>query len=373
MKTPVEQRHPVARLRAVIAGGGTGGHLFPGIAVAEAIVDQNPDSRVCFVGTGRPVEEAVLPAAGFEHHAITAAGIMGRGLTARFAALLKIPAGICQSLWILFRFRCNMVIGVGSYSAGPVALAARLLGIPVVLCEQNTLPGLTNRFLSRFCTRAFVAFDNTRLNCSPDRIRVTGNPVRRPLIEAAGLEKPAGDTLTVLVLGGSQGAHSINEAVCGMLAGMEKTDRYAFIHQTGTEDADRVRAAYARHGIAATVAPFFDDMATCYRRAHLAVCRAGATTIAELLVMGIPAIYIPYPHAAENHQELNASEMVAAGAAQMITETELTPDGLLDSIRHLAGAPDKLADMARGARARGNPQAAVEIALECTAIAAGGA
>jgi UDP-N-acetylglucosamine--N-acetylmuramyl-(pentapeptide) pyrophosphoryl-undecaprenol N-acetylglucosamine transferase len=369
---------PAAQRRIVIAGGGTGGHLFPGIAVAGEFMRRNVQNRVLFVSAGNPFEQAALARAGFSLRGICVEGIKGRGIARKARALLRVPIGIGQSAWILGTFRPHLVIGMGSYAAGPVILAARLLGLPVVLHEQNLLPGMTNRFLARFARRIYVSFESTVNRFEPAKVRVTGNPVRREIIDTdrsapePGATADAGvEPLRVLVAGGSQGAHAVNMAVVDMLALLEDKDACVFVHQTGTADAAVAADAYRRHGVRATVQPFFDDMDRRYREADLLICRAGATTVAEITAVGKAALFIPFPQAADNHQVLNARELEREGAAEVIEQKELTPERLAERIGHYAAHRRQLQQMGLNAARLGRPDAAAAIVDDCYALMSG--
>ena len=365
-------------LHIVFAGGGTGGHLFPGIAMAQEFMTRNSGSRMLFVSTGNALEQAVLSRAGFSLHPITAAGIKGRGIFNQLKALLKIPWGMVQALGILKKFSPDLVLGLGSYSAGPVVMAAWLLRIPVVIHEQNILPGITNRILARFVRRIYVSFENTPYTVNPEKIYWTGNPVRQELLAGAENLKEAGsedlDTsrFTVLIIGGSQGAHRINMAVIEALAHFKNRQPLYFIHQTGLSDEPIVKEAYRQQAVNAAVQAFFDDMARQYRQADLIICRAGATTVAEITALGKAAIFIPFPHAADNHQLLNATDLTRAGAAEMIVEKNLNGKGLCQRIEHYFDNRQALKDMAARARRFGKPQAAKDIVDDCYRLLAAG-
>ncbi|GAB6904828.1 UDP-N-acetylglucosamine--N-acetylmuramyl-(pentapeptide) pyrophosphoryl-undecaprenol N-acetylglucosamine transferase [Desulfosarcina cetonica] len=352
-------------LHVVVAGGGTGGHLYPGIAVATEFAGRNAESRVLFVGAGRPLEKEALARAGFPQRTIAIEGIKGRGLWAKLGAALKIPGAVWASAGILADARADLVVAVGGYSAGPVALAAWLKGIPLVLCEQNTLPGITNRLLFPLARRVYVSFDDTRGRIAPDKKRVSGNPVRQPILEAA--DQPAGtkDGFHVLVVGGSQGAHAINLAVMDALSHFKHPARLHIVHQTGESDQPQVAEAYARSGIRAEVKAFFHDMAARYTQADLVVCRAGATTVAELAVMGKAALFVPFPFATDNHQEYNARLLVDQGAALMVLQKDLNGADLAARIEDLAADRKRLAAMQQQARALGRPDAARAIVDDC--------
>ncbi|BBO91637.1 undecaprenyldiphospho-muramoylpentapeptide beta-N-acetylglucosaminyltransferase [Desulfosarcina ovata] len=352
-------------LRVVVAGGGTGGHLFPGIAVAAEFAARNTATRILFVGAGRPLEKEALARAGFPQRIIAIEGIKGRGLWAKLGAAMKIPGAVWASSGILADVQADLVVGVGGYAAGPVALAAWLKGIPVVLCEQNTIPGVTNRILFPLARRVYVSFEDTRGRIAAAKKRVTGNPVRQPILDAAGQAMGEKDTFTVLVVGGSQGAHAINLAVTEALGHLTAVQKIRFVHQTGDADRAMVAEAYARAGIAADVKAFFHDMATRYTEADLVVCRAGATTVAELAALGKVALFVPFPFAADNHQEHNARFLVDQGAAQMVLERDLNGADLAARIDALADDPAGLAGMAGRSRALGRPDAARAIVDDC--------
>ena len=277
----VEEVGGAAR-RIVIAGGGTGGHLFPGIAIAREFSARCPENQVLFVSTANDFERSVLAAAGFELKKIRIKGIKGKGLITKCHSLLLIPVGVAQSLAILTAFRPDLVVGVGSYAAGPVVLAARLLGIQVVLHEQNILPGITNRALVRFARRIYVSFEQTAGRFDVRKVRYTGNPVRPEILNLMGegdiAEKRPGDShLTLLIAGGSQGAHFINITMMAALPLLKDKQQLTIIHQTGAADETDVKEAYRSAGLKASVQAFFDDMDRQYRRADLVICRAGAT------------------------------------------------------------------------------------------------
>lgn len=361
-------------LRVVIAGGGTGGHLFPGIAVAEEIRARRPAHQILFISRGNEFEREALARAGFPLAAISVEGLKGRRRRSQLRALGRLPAGIWQSIGRLRAFRPDLVIGLGSYSAGPVVMAAWLLGIPVALCEQNVLPGITNRVLARLADRIFTSFDQTARSFDPGKTLWTGNPLRRQIVAAAARETPAAGApappFTVLVIGGSQGAHRINTAVTEALGHLADRQRLRFIHQTGPVDEAAVAAAYRRLGAAARVQAFFTDMAAQYLQADLVVCRAGATTVAEITALGKAAVFIPFPYAADDHQRLNARQMVAAGAAEMIAEQELNGERLAARIDFYASHPEVVAGLAARAARLGKPDAARRIVDECCRLAA---
>lgn len=356
----------------VIAGGGTTGHLSPGIAIAEAFRKRNPENRVLFVGTGRPLEISVVSKAGFRHRVVTAEGLKSRGIWRQAHALMKVPVGIVESLRILRAFKADLVVGVGSYAAGPIVLGAWLLGIKSVLHEQNILPGMTNRLLAPFADRIYVSFKETGTYLKRSHVMITGNPVRSDIIAAAeagvvtgGDEDRQKRPFTVLITGGSQGAHRLNMIMVEALAHLPPEGSFFFVHQTGVDDEDRVARAYQRCGVDSRVQSYFDDMANQYLRADLVICRAGATTIAEVTTIGKGALFVPLPSAADHHQELNARVLKDRGAADMILEEELNGEVLMGKIRFYASNRDALDAMAVKAKAFGRSDAATDIVDDC--------
>lgn len=358
-------------MRIVIAGGGTGGHLFPGIAIAEAFKRRSASNRVLFITTGRPIESRVLSQTDFETVQIAAAGIKGMGLAGKLKALIKVPVGILGSLALFLRFRPHVVIGLGGYSAAPVIIAAWMTGIFRVIHEQNRIPGMTNRFLARYAHRIYVSFSDTDMGGYTEKIRAAGNPIRLEIVEQMA-DKPKAappEAFTVLILGGSQGAHSINTAVIEALPYLAASRMYRFIHQTGTTDVEMVRQGYEKAGTESRVDAFFDDMAACYADADLIVCRAGATSVAEVAAAGLPAIFIPYPHAADNHQYFNAKSLVDAGAGEMIDQAALDGRLLAERIDYYASNDPVRQEMQAKIFAFSRPHAADEVAEDiCRAL-----
>ena len=354
----------------VIAGGGTGGHLFPGIVIAEAFINRNPENRVIFISTGKPLEVSVLEEKKISLKTITVEGIKGRGLLNQIISVSKIPKGLFESMLILKNFRPNLVVGVGSYSSGPVVLGAWLIGIEIVLHEQNILPGITNRILSYLADRIYVSFKDTQANFDPKKVCFIGNPVRNEILcfamEESGISGSVQDKLfTILVIGGSQGAHSINIAVMDAVKFLKEKDSFFFIHQTGANDEEKVKKAYRKERIAGTVKSFFNNMGQQYSNADLIICRAGATTMAELTAIGKGALLIPYPFAADDHQVLNAKTLSDAGAAEIILQKELSGRSLARKIEYYASNPSALNNMALMAKKLGRPDAAEAIVDDC--------
>ncbi|MFH2045744.1 MAG: undecaprenyldiphospho-muramoylpentapeptide beta-N-acetylglucosaminyltransferase [Pseudomonadota bacterium] len=356
-------------MRIIIAGGGTGGHLFPGIAIAQKFVSKNPETGILFVGAGNSFEKTTVAKAGFNHKRITVEGIKGRGITKQLISAFKIPKGMFESLTILKSFKPNLVFGVGSYSSGPIIFMAWLLGIKIALHEQNILPGITNRMLSRFADRIYISFEKTIKLAQAKKIIFSGNPLRKEITDIA--KKNIADyghnksTFNILIIGGSQGAHSINMAIIEALSYIKNKESLFFVHQTGSLDEETVAKAYEQNKTNGDVKPFFDDMAIKYSQADLIICRAGATTVAEITVIGRGAIYIPYPYAANDHQTQNAQALCDAGAAEMIAEKDLSGKILAEKIEYFSENPKELYKMATLSKTFGMPDAAAVIVNDC--------
>ncbi|ADH86176.1 undecaprenyldiphospho-muramoylpentapeptide beta-N-acetylglucosaminyltransferase [Desulfurivibrio alkaliphilus] len=360
--------------RLVITGGGTGGHLFPGIAVADELLARYPGSEVLFIGTGRDIERRALTGKPYRQATLTGSGLKGISWPGRLASLARIPVGFWQALGLLREFKPHLVLGVGGYVTGPVLLAARMLRVPACIHEQNSVPGLTNRLLGRFVHRVFLALPDQRGHFPAARASLVGNPLRRELLAAAESAGDAGggredQRPRLLVLGGSLGAHRVNllmvEAATLLAAqGIHPAIR----HQTGRQDRAMVAERYRQAGIEAQVEDFVDDMAAAYLAADLVVSRAGATTLAELALFGKASLLIPYPYAADDHQRLNAEIMVGQGAARLRLEKDLSPRELAGQIRELLADSTLREEMARQARALARPQAAAEIIAQGLAL-----
>lgn len=353
-------------IKVFIAGGGTGGHLFPGIAVAEVLRTQG--CEVTFVNRGNALERRALAHAGFRRKSIWIEGVKGRGFINKLAALCKLPVAGLQSLWLILRERPQVVIGLGSYAAGPVIIAAWLTGRPAVLMEQNAVAGFTNRQCGRFAQKIFISFAESARFFDAKKCVLSGNPVRTDFL--ASLKEPErhADKFTVLILGGSQGAQAVNKLVAQSLPYLVEPDKIRFMHQSGATDMETMREAYRRHGVEAEVRDFFDDMTPLYQGADFVICRAGATTIAELTVLGKAAYFIPFPQAADNHQEKNALILVKAGAALMGRESELSGQILAEALNHLRVSQSILTAMEQASLALGKPNAAQNVASECLAL-----
>jgi UDP-N-acetylglucosamine--N-acetylmuramyl-(pentapeptide) pyrophosphoryl-undecaprenol N-acetylglucosamine transferase len=362
----------VQALRFMVAGGGTGGHVFPGIAVADALDRRTRDLSVCWVGTTRGIEARVLPTTPWRFEPMDLAGLNGVRGKKLVSALAKLPPAAAQAWRVLRRERPHVVLGVGGYAGGPIVAMAAALRIPTAVLEPNAVPGLTNRILSRLVKRAFVTHEET-LAAFPAGVGVvTGSPVRRAFLARMASPVNVGGDVSVLVLGGSQGARAINAAMPDAVAKLRASGLTLRVtHQTGATERDAVAAAYAARGEAAEVVAFIDDVATVMAESSLVVCRAGAMTVAELGVLGRPALYIPLPTAADDHQRKNAEAMAARGAARWVAQAALTPEKLAAEMGAALRDGDALQAMGAAAWASARPDAAGVIADGLLALAGG--
>lgn len=359
-------------MRLLIAGGGTGGHLFPGVAVAEELRAQEPDAAVRFVGTKRGIEARVLPDLGWELELIEVSGLKTVGALGAVRGLLRLPKALWQARRAIKKFKPDAVIGVGGYASGPVVLMAKLARIPTAICEQNSIPGLTNKILGKLVRAVFLSFEESRRFFKPNKIVMSGNPVRRELLAKllTSSPAPASDTVHVLVSGGSLGAVAVNDLAVEALCALSRETSLSIVHQTGEKGLEATAKRYADAGVPAETRAFIKDMASAYQRADVVIGRAGATTVAELAIAGKPAIFIPYPFAADNHQEINAREMAAAGAALMFKQSELTAEKLADALRPLLRDAVRRAAMGTAMKALAKPQAAAVVVEWCRSSAA---
>ncbi len=354
----------------MIAGGGTGGHLFPGIALAEELVTRNQGHQVLFVGAERGIESRHVPRAGFDLELIKVGGLKGRGLWGWIRGLLRLPRAIWQSRRILKKFRPDVVVGVGGYASGPVLLAAWLKRLPTAILEQNAYPGLTNRILGKIVRSVIVAFPEAKKFFKQKKVQLLGNPVRKSLVDnfLRSREDQAGQHL--LVFGGSQGAQILNQVVPEAVEKLNKRfNDLHVVHQTGERDCQEVKKRYEELGATAQVLPFIDDMAAAYRQADVVVCRSGATSVAELALCRKPSILVPFPYAADNHQEVNAQSLVKAEAAVMILQSDLNPDRLADEVAAIFGDTERRASMEEAAAGVSKPGAAQDICEVCLELA----
>jgi UDP-N-acetylglucosamine--N-acetylmuramyl-(pentapeptide) pyrophosphoryl-undecaprenol N-acetylglucosamine transferase len=348
-------------VRVVIAGGGTGGHLFPGIAVAREFRARVPRAEISFAGTARGIEARVVPMEGFGLDLIRSSGLKGKSMIARARGTALLPLGLADAWQIISARRPQLVIGVGGYSSGPVVLVAAVRGIPTMLLEQNAVPGLTNRLLAPFARAVAVAFESTTAFFG-SKAFVSGNPVRPEFLVPVDPAKKSGGESTgarLLVFGGSQGAHAINVAMMEAAAELTvRTPGLQLTHQTGERDLELVRSAYRKAGLHAEVAPFFHDLAKRLVESDLIVCRAGATTLAEITAAGQVAILVPLPSATDDHQRKNAEALAAEGAAEVLIQADMTGHMLADRIVALVNNPDARTKMGAAAQRMSRPDAA---------------
>ncbi|MDD3519223.1 MAG: undecaprenyldiphospho-muramoylpentapeptide beta-N-acetylglucosaminyltransferase [Chromatiales bacterium] len=362
------------RLRSTILvmAGGTGGHVFPGLAVANALREAGVD--VCWLGTAQGIEARLVPAAGFTLHTLPVSGLRGKGITTWLLAPLRLGLSLWAALGLMLKLKPAAVLGLGGFASGPGGLMASALGRPLVIHEQNAIAGMTNRWLARVADRVLEGFPGT---FAPGfKPQHTGNPVRADI---AALPPPAermhgrSGPLRLLVLGGSLGALALNRALPQALATLPADRRPEVWHQAGSRTVDAAREAYASSGVDARVDAFIDDMANAYAWADLVVCRAGALTIAELAAAGLGAVLVPYPHAVDDHQTANARFLVDAGAAVLRSQSEVETGALLPLLSELLNDRARLLQMAERARGLARPQATAEVADVCLALAGGAA
>ena len=362
-------------MRLLVAGGGTGGHLYPGIAIAEEVVRRG-GGEVLFVGTSRGIETRAVPAAGYALETLQVSGLKRVGLAGTLRSLVRLPLALLRSFLILRRFRPDVVIGVGGYASGPMVLAAALAGYPTAIQEQNSVPGITNRVLGKIVKVVLIAFEDAARFFPARKLERLGNPVRAKIVaalEGAGVAPPA-ERLRILVVGGSQGARAVSELVVAaapLLA--ESGVEYSLVHQTGAADLERMRERYQALGLGerVTVTAFIDDMATAYAQADVVVARAGALTLAELAIAGKPAILLPLPTAADDHQSKNAARFAAAGAAVVLDQRQIRPADLAAALGDLGRERGRREAMRAAMRGLARPRAAQEIVDRLEALARG--
>lgn len=353
----------------MIAGGGTGGHIYPALAVANEYLARDRSRRAVFVGTEYGLEKRIVPAAGFPLEFVRVGGLKGKSLGQTVKNVLRLPLGFVDAWSVINRHRPTAILGVGGYASGPVLLVGALRGIPTMIHEANAFPGLTNRILARFVRRIAVGFPKA-LEQFGGKGEVTGNPVRGEFFAAAPAARPAGAKVRLLLFGGSQGSRILNDTMTGALLFMAHLrDRLEIVHQTGPADLEKVRRGYAQSGFPdARVVPYLEGMAAEMAAADLVVSRAGAMTVGELAAAGRPAILVPFAAATNNHQEFNARALEAGGGAIVITEKELSPERLAGAISELVSAPERLAAMRRAQQTMSDPEATARIVKIIEAI-----
>jgi UDP-N-acetylglucosamine--N-acetylmuramyl-(pentapeptide) pyrophosphoryl-undecaprenol N-acetylglucosamine transferase len=359
----------------LFAGGGTGGHLFPGIALAEEFQRQEDAINIVFAGTRRGLEARVIPELGYTLVFLEVHGLVGVKGIKRVKSLANLPKAVIQALILLVRYRPTLVVGLGGYASAPVLMAAMVAGLPWVLQEQNAYPGLVNRTLSPFAGAVFTAFDKARESLKNRKVYNFGNPLRSHLQEDAVPEVMSGTpdseeiadaTFNILIVGGSQGARVLNRLLPEVIAGLTtEYPKLKVVHQAGKADLETVSKAYMAADCDAEVTAFIDDIGSYYRAADLVVCRAGALTLAELAELGKASILVPFPFAAHDHQVFNARAFAEKGAALIELESELSAAGLSDAIAGLIQHPETLARMGRMALEMARPQAREQIVKQC--------
>ncbi|WP_020675400.1 undecaprenyldiphospho-muramoylpentapeptide beta-N-acetylglucosaminyltransferase [Geopsychrobacter electrodiphilus] len=354
-------------MKMLLAGGGTGGHLFPALAIAEQLLRDDSQSEVCFVGTKKGLEARLLPKLGFQLEFIDMVGVVGRGVRGIVQLLPKMLKSLRQSWLILQRFQPDIVVGVGGYASFPVLITSKLKGIPFILHEQNAVPGLSNRVLAGFARRICLSIPDSGKRLPRHKLVMTGNPLRQAVAELSSALPGSGE---ILAFGGSRGAHAINELLAESLPLLRRHGvTVKVVHQTGDADLDQIRAVYQSQGETnIEVIPFIEDMASAYKNSRLVICRAGATTIAELCACGRPALMIPLPSSAADHQTANARAMEAAGAAIMLTQHETSAEKLANTIAELWLNRDRLQVMAEAAASLGQKDAARRVVAVCIQV-----
>lgn len=354
-------------MRVIIAGGGTGGHLFPGLAIAEEFKNRDYSTEVIFVGTEDGIEARVVPREGYPIKFLRVEGLVGVSAIKKIKAIVKAFFSIVDSYKIIKTVRPDIVIGVGGYASGVTMLAAFLMSIPTMILEQNSVPGLTNKILGRFIRTVCITYQESISFFPKAKTFLTGNPVRMQIrkgsIESAyklfSLDR---GLFTIFIFGGSSGAKSINMAIVDALNYLyDLRDKIQFLHQTGMSDYEKIREAYRKLGFKGIITPFIYQMGEAYAVADIAISRAGATTLAELTALGKPAILIPYPYAAGRHQELNARKLLEMGAAKMILDSELKGESLAHHIRELYMNETMRTEMQRNSKAIGRPEACARV------------
>ena len=349
-------------MKVLIAAGGTGGHIYPGIAVAQEIMRRDAGSKVRFVGTARGLETRLVPQAGFELSLIDSAGLKNVGRMAQMKGMVLLPKSFGSAWTVMRRFRPDVVVGAGGYVSGPVVMMAALTNRRTLVMESNALPGWTNRVLARFVDRAAVSFEQA-LPFFRGKATVTGNPVRREFFEIPRKHREPGK-FSLLIFGGSQGARAINEGMIAALPALESLKTTLRIkHQTGPADFDKVKAAYLAAGWneQADVRSYIDNMMEDFAAADLVICRAGATTTAELIAAGKASIMIPFPFAADDHQRKNAEALEAGGASRMILQQDLSGERLATDIKKLVAVPEEVDRMESASRKLAHGDAAKSV------------
>ena len=356
-------------MRILITGGGTGGHLVPAIALGESLKNLRPDTELLFVGTTVGLDDQMLSKSGFRYKLLTVRGFRGHNLLARMRASMEFFSSVGQARRILKDFKPQLVVGVGGFASASASVAAIIAGIPLVLMEQNTRPGLANRLLWRFARRIFVAFEESAEFFERGKVEVAGNPIRFKA-EQVTCSQPVDNSIRILVLGGSSGAHRLNIAVVEAFKNLRKTViNLEVVHQTGPLDEEVVRSGYVGGGVEATVTPFIDEMARAYAQADLIIARSGAMTVSEVAIAGKPAIFVPYPFHRDLQQLHNARVFEKLGGAMIVNDDSMLAENLASKVAELIGDRSRLVAMGERMRAAAKPDAGRKIASACFEIA----
>ncbi len=353
-------------MNIVITGGVTGGHLFPAIAIADEFKKKDKKNKIVFVSIINAFEEKILSMRNYSFEKVNAPKLKGETKTGIILSLMKLPIAVFKALGLIKKLKPDLIIGVGSYASAPAVIAARLLGIDIVICEQNTVPGMTNRILSKFAKRVYLSFEDKEKKFDEKKVLLTGNPIIDRLSDRSGESDnieymPCNSDFVIAIVGGSQGASAINGSVIKTLKHLKDKNNIFFFHQTGEKDEQKVKKAYESEKVRGIVKPFFYEMNILYNNANLMITRAGATTIAEITAIGKAAIYIPFPYAADVHQEINAKMLEKAGAGEMIPEESLTEKTLAKRIEYYRNNPDILKRTEHNAKKFGKPEAVKNI------------
>jgi UDP-N-acetylglucosamine--N-acetylmuramyl-(pentapeptide) pyrophosphoryl-undecaprenol N-acetylglucosamine transferase len=352
-------------MRAILAGGGTGGHVIPALAIAQEL-QKRYNAEVLFIGTARGIENRLVPAAGFPLKLVQVGALKNVSLATRLKTSLDLPRAVLRARRMLAEFKPDIVIGVGGYASGPAMLAAVLKRIPTLAFEPNVVPGFANRMVARFVSGAAVHFEETKKFFR--RAEVTGVPVREAFLNLPA--KPPGSSPTLLVFGGSQGAHAINQAVMEAVPTLrQRIPGIHIVHQTGERDYEAAKNAYAAFDGSIEAHRFIDDMPARFAQADLLLCRSGASTVAEITAAAKPAIFVPFPGAADDHQKRNAEALERADTALMLEQSNLTAASLAEAVISLFSNPTRLQEMAQAARKLSHPHAAQEIAAMTARLA----
>jgi UDP-N-acetylglucosamine--N-acetylmuramyl-(pentapeptide) pyrophosphoryl-undecaprenol N-acetylglucosamine transferase len=367
-------------VRILIAGGGTGGHLFPGLAVAGELKSRDGSAEIVFAGTEHGIEARVVPREGYQIRFMRAEGISGLPAGRKLKAFSRMPISLADAHRILKSIRPDLVIGVGGYASGAVVLLACFMSVPTMILEQNAMPGITNRILGRFVDTVCITYPESSSYFPRGKTFLTGNPVRTNIQKAYAedglkLFSLQRGLFTIFVFGGSAGARSINRAMVEALQYLKDISReIQFLHQTGPADFEHVKEAYRTAGFSGTVTPFVYQMGDAYAVADLVISRAGATTLAEITALGKPAVLIPYPHAAADHQELNARKLEEIGAARVIADRDLKGEAVAGVIREIIENSHLLSEMKKQSHSVGRPEARSKVAdialslIKCSSI-----